>query len=295
MSTEVEQKNEFVTDEDGYTKEVTPSGDVISWSKTIDPGNGLRASIFRGQTKREVDNKIVESVKQASRRIVEQEKALKLGEGLLTPDPEQALPEFKRRDLSADELYAIAHSLTNPAQAQEAQRKLLEAEFGAPIETVRKTLRRTVELDEQLAGKAAGEEFAAKHPEYVLCRENGQTLVKWLVKNKLAPTVKNMEIALANLKDVLILRDPDADTKKDSVVPPPANPAPRPATRPRSASTALDDRDTSVPRGGASNVPTSGPSLEQIEAMTADQFERWAANPSNAAYYEKLVKRASGR
>ena len=287
--------NTFVDDGNGYFKEVNEKGEIVGWSKKIDPGDGLRKTIFKGKTRQEVTDQLEESYRQATRRIVQQEKQIKLGQGMIQPDPEEVLPTFTRRDLTADEQWAIAHGITDATKAPAALRTAIEAEFGAPIETVRQTLRKTAEMDSALRARAEGDKFTAAHPEYIICPENGRTIIAYLEKNKMAPTARNMEIALNDLHEVLKLRDPNQAEVTVPPETPPDNPgATRTDVRPRSASTALTDRNSSATRVQTKSA-LNGPSLEQIELMTASQFEDWSRNPANAAYYEQLVKQKSGR
>lgn len=279
------------SDDEGYTRE----GNL--WVKVIDPGDGSRPSVFKGGTKREVAAKIEESYRQAAKRLRSQELQIKLGQGVVEPDPYEAPQEFKPRQLSAEEKSQIATRILDPQRAPEAVRLMIEAELGAPLDKIRSTLNQGVKNEARQQARDVASQFVAKHPEFEPCAENDRNMIAYLAKRKMAYSLKNLEIAFEDLQGHWILR-PEAgntDVPVQHTDAPPPNPAPSQAARPRSASVAMDDRASSVPRGTRATPTLTGPSLDELDRMSADQFEAWAANPANAAHYERLVAARQSR
>ncbi len=140
------------------------------------------------------------------------------------PDPAKPRHEFKPKSLTPDEQIQIAAEAKQPSTQQTAFRKQLEAELGAPVETVRETLQTVPNLDI----KAEVEQFVAAHAwKDYYPDPGGQNKAKILGflqthNPPLAITANNLEIALETLREELLpvpspVRPPE---------PPPAPPAP---------------------------------------------------------------------
>ncbi len=142
---------------------------------------------FEADTLEELLEKKDAAHENASVALYKTRKAVKLGT-LLEPDPDEPILTFEPRQLTADERVRLTKDLSDPAKAAEAHRALLEAELGAPIETIRTSLRdaeiqkRVVSIQDAIA------QFKKSTPEYVESESNGQTLNKYMEKKQLRYT-----------------------------------------------------------------------------------------------------------
>ncbi len=225
------------------------------WELVVDIGGGAGVQRFKGKTQKEATQALLEGQVNASRKIRQQENLLRVtGGGPLTPDQEEPIPEFKPRELSAEE----------QVDAPRYQ-NYLESQLGAPLETVRTTLRIAQEIKRGMLARAAGEQFTSNHPEFVPSLKNAQTIIGWLEKKGYPATLKNMEIAYDELtKTDGLLEIYDSETSVVPAVVETANAAPIPAVASVSAavpalpwrkrpgsSTGLSRENASAPAGSA--------------------------------------------
>lgn len=169
----------------------------------------------------------------------EQRLANKLGT-LMEPDPDRPLLTFEPRPLSADELVRVNNLAKDPRTAAEANKILLEAELGAPLEDIRRTLRTSEENSRIQSMRYEIELFKAAHPEYVESESNRDTIIQFVTKKKWALTKKNLELAFEELSNDGLLTVQAAappvpepvpvpePTPVVAVVPPPPEPLPAP-------------------------------------------------------------------
>src|SRR6267142_2163838 len=164
-----EEKKKFVTskqfkDESGY-----PVGPI---------------QYFEADTLEELLEKKDAAHENASVALYKTRQQVKLG-AMLEADPEEPIRTFEQRQLSADERIKLTKDLSDPAKAAEAHRTLLEAELGAPLETIRTTLR-DAEIQKRVESiKAAIDAFRKEHPEYIDSESNGDKIKKYMEKKTL--------------------------------------------------------------------------------------------------------------
>ena len=172
----------------------TPTRRVV-YKKVVDLGDGTAPQVFKAATKDELIDKIFEAQVNASKRIKQlKDENRKL---LQNVQPDPALPlSYQPKTLTAEQELELVNELqVNPSGGLA---KALEAMLGAPLEEVRSTLRDVKQRD---AVHAVGNQFIAAHPEYPINTINEKRMAEYLNKNKLAWTLKNLELAFADLQE----------------------------------------------------------------------------------------------
>jgi hypothetical protein len=203
----------------------------------------------------------------------------------LEEDDSEPIPEFKPRELTADEKFAIANKLRDPATMVEAYDELTLARTGAKPEDIAK-LQHKMAKDAQKAKDDAAKvrartealTFQERHPEFVTNEANANAMMTYLTSRKMAVVLKNFEIAYKALTDdgLLILKEPEPEPEPVVVVPEPA-PVPRteepaPATRTRGTAdlpSTIKPTDSSA----STSVRSSRPSAKAIALMSATEFQ----------------------
>lgn len=232
----------------------------------------------------------------AAVKLYETRRANKLGNAL-EPDKDEPIQTYESRALTADERIKVTKALNDPATAPEAYRTLLEAEFGAPAESIREALRQ-VEINKRVAIiQYAIAEFKAAHPEYVESAQNKETLTKYMDKKGYAYTKKNLEIAFEELvrDELLLIRAKAAEPNPAPVVPAAGAPPPPPVipvvatpapvipeesveVRARQSSSGLSRSDSSA-APGAPAPKASGITIRDINRMTAKEYQESLKDP----------------
>lgn len=264
--------------------------------------------IFEAETKDEMISKIKAAHQNAASKFYETKRAVKLGL-LLEPDPDQPIQTFEERQLTADERVRIADEMKNPATADAALTRWLEAKVGAPIETFRENLRETEQNRRIRFVQEQVELFKTDHPEYVESEINRDTLVRYLNKKKWPITKTNLELAFADLvEDGLLITQVARQTTEGvpasvatEEVPPAPNAEPEitvPATaatpiseaavRPRVSSSGLGREHSSVGSTPATIQP-KGITIQEVNAMTSQQYaDRLRTDPTFKEQVEAL-------
>lgn len=252
------------------------------WEVVIDIGGGAGVQRYIGKTKDEVSMKLIEAQQNASRKIRQQERALHLGEG-----PEEFVPEslgsirtFEPEEANEAEVNQLYEDLRNEdrSKAARAHARLTEIQFGAPMQDVRSTLRRTSEIDHVLKCRAAGERFRATHPELKNTLDNAQAIANYCEKKGWDPTFKNLEEAFTRLKRSTNILEFEDDV--ELAPPAPSIPAPVPiSVRSREGSTGLRPSQSTATR----NAPTS-----TAQAQSDAEFRLMVDRMSTDDYLRKL-------
>lgn len=246
----------------------TPSCKVV-----IDLEDGSGVQVFEGKTNEEVIEKLRVAQIHATRKIREQGKELKQ----LRKAPDQAPREtaFSKSELSEDERWRLSLELQDPAKAPVAVKKLVEAEFGAPLEDVRETLKSAQSAVNWQRAAIASQEFVASTPEYFPCTENQTAILDFLNKQGYPVTKANLAFAFAELRqDGLLVERPSNAAPQVSPDPDlpvtPDVPGKVVSIVDRGArSTGL--RPSEGSRGGA--TPKQRYTQAQIEAMSAQEYK----------------------
>jgi len=113
----------------------------------------------------------------------------------------QNVPEFKPRDLSADERLQLSQQLLDPEKAAEARDLLVESAFGAKPDVVAKTLNETNRFMVQQRAVDNYVEFVSMTPGYYDSPANRAALTGWMSKRNWAATVSNFNRAYQHLVD----------------------------------------------------------------------------------------------
>lgn len=255
---------------------------------------------FEGKTQQDLIEKLKAAHMNASVKLYQTRKAVKLGT-VLEPDPEEPIQTFEERQLTADERVKVSKMLNDPATAAEAHQILLEAQFGAPLKTIRARLR-DLEIQTRISAiRDAVEQFKIETPAYVESVSNGENLKQYMEKKNLRYTVKNLKIAFEDLVNdgLLTVRAPEppkaAEPQPAPVPPAAAAPVqvetiPQPVTnapaipveptdvRPRQSSSGLGRDNSSATSGGA--LPkTAGISIRDVNKMSAAEYHEALRNP----------------
>lgn len=199
------------------------------YRKVVDLGDG-KPQVFTASTKDELIEKLFTAQTNASKRINELKSERQKLLATVEPDPEQPNTNYKPRTLSNEEELEIANDLqSNPSGALA---KALEAILGAPLSEVRQTLADVKRRDEVMS---IGKQFIERHPEYPVTAQNEKLMGEYIQKNKLAWTLKNLELAFADLQEAGLVTakgdEPVTPVEEiveevPAVVEPPAPPAP---------------------------------------------------------------------
>lgn len=239
----------------------------------------------------------------------------------------QNVPEFKPRDLTADERLRLSQQLLDPEKAAEARDLLVESAFGAKPEVVASTLNATNRFMVQQRAVDNYVEFVSMTPEYYDSTANRAALTGWMSKRNWAATVSNFnrayqylvgQVGLLELSPEVHQAQPQAPA---AVVPPTPvvpveNPEPKPqvpaAPAPGLGSPQVEQpqakRHSHVPsslNSTVASVATDTPldvnklTVADLEKMPADQYRRNMANPAFRqaadAAYEEQAKRQRAR
>lgn len=286
------------------------AGEVAAkaFRREIDLKDGSGVQVFEADTAEEFADKLAEAQLNATKKIKEltaDNKDLRR-RALAEPvrgedDPDGPMPEFKGRELSADEQFALGQRLQNPATAAGALREAIEAGLGASLDQVRRALRLAEEMPRQMRGRQAAEQFLLNHPEFITNAANQKELFEYMEHpdRRMALTVQNFEKAFAACKaaGLLQLQDVNATATKGNGNGKGASPADSgdgaaPDNRPRFASTSVVTRGSGTPRGPSGpKMPTA----EEIDKMSAKEHARWLRNPEFVKHEERLIEQQSRR
>jgi len=129
----------------------------------------------------------------------------------IAPEVERIEPlvNFVEKPLSPEDRFTISQELNDPEKFESARDKLFESAVGVKPEILRATLNKTQLQTEQLVARQNCQEWMYQHPEVYQCQENVNTVVDYMVKNGLKPTVKNFEFAQLQMQEAgLLLSSP---------------------------------------------------------------------------------------
>lgn len=175
-----------------------------AFRREIDLKDGSGVQVFEGDTAEEVMDKLAEAQANATRKIADlSEKNKNLNRRVLAQpesgegDPDGPMIEFRPREFTSDEAFALGQRLQNPGTAAAALREAIEAGLGATFDQVRKALRRAETTPRQIRGREAAEQFLLNHPELITDEYNQKELFGYMEhpSRRMALTVQNFEIA----------------------------------------------------------------------------------------------------
>lgn len=128
---------------------------------------------------------------------------LGIGEDEVVPENAQRFSdplEFNPRELTQDERYDISRRLLDPTTSAEAASALVEAQLGAPLSQIGRTMQTIQQDNISLRAKVEANAFVAENPDYYKCQENFEALASWIVRYNLAPVKDNFQKAYDTLK-----------------------------------------------------------------------------------------------
>lgn len=214
---------------------IVPSQGTKQVSRTIDLGDGSGKQVFTAATADELLDKLTTAQENATRKIRQQEFELKRTVRA-RPEREETSTFKQPRDLSADELFALANELQKNPQA--AIDKLVEAQTGKSLKQLGETITK-YEAAERV--NAADTQFLLNHQEDFLPSTNNAKLInKFLVDEKLPHTAKNLEYAFQELTEsgLLDVASPDEAQKQNERI------AVQPHTRRKPLSTGISNNQS---------------------------------------------------
>ena len=284
------------------------AGEAKQFRREIDLGDGSGKQVFEAESAEELNDKLVDAQTNATRKIREQNQELQTlrRAALNAPargqdDPDGPMPEFKGRELTGDEAFAIGQRLANPATAAAALREAIEANLGASLEDVRRTLRLAQMTPRELHGKEAAEVFLLNHPEFVTNASNQKEIFDYMrhPDRRMALTVQNFERAFQACKAAGLLQlhengnatagNGNGTSTNGAAADSAANGG---TSTPRFASTSVVTRGSGTPRGSAGpKMPTA----EEIERMGPNEHKKWLAVPGFMEHEELLIQQQSRR
>lgn len=273
-----------------------PAEIVYEYQPTDDNGRPLGAKqVFKGATWEEIATKIADANKNVIKLNRELNKKYRLGELA----PEDALPdnaerldreavEFRPRQLTDEERYQISKDLLDPEKFDEATDRMLEAKIGASPKRITEVLTHAQEDIAAMRAEKEAKLFVQANPDYYVCPENFKTMVNWMIKNQLAPTRDNFQLAFDRLKAIgLLLEAPIVreDKPENTPVVTPANSQqePEPVSRitnvePQTQTKRTPRVASGLTRDNASDVGTPSKSVKlsvaDIERMSAEEYKK---------------------
>jgi|SRR5579885_84946 len=253
--------------------------------------------VFEADTQAELIEKLKAAHQNASTALYRTRQAAKLG-GLINVEPDMDTPvkTYEETVLSADDRVKLAAALKDPANTPHVIKKLMES-FGCPADEIREMLQERANQKRIDFAQQQAALFAEAHPEYIGSEHNNDRMLRYLNKNNLACTKKNLEIAYAELTSagLLTIQQPVEQT---STVTPVAEEIPAAAAsaseqaipasattdapisaaptevRPKSSSSGLSSRGSSAASAAGAAPKAIGITAQDVMKMTAEDFDR---------------------
>jgi len=260
------------------------ANDQGQYVAVIDMEDGSRPQRFIGDSHRSVADQLMTAQLHATTHIGQQRSRIR---ELETPEPGTAPQRFERRPLSADDRFRVVADMSDPTKAPEAIKTVVEAEFGAPIETVRERLNTAAETDQAAQAAQETRQFMEETPDFFPSQHNNQLLVSHMQMSGMAPTKKNFGIAYERLRDAGLLQaKPDVEPPPREAIPSPGTTRPRPIV---THSTGIRSSDSSATPEMRQRQPKY--TRDAIEKMPAKEYQdRYKNEPGFRAAVDKLYE-----
>ena len=271
----------------------------VTWINDGEPVNGVVTAMinledgsqqkFKGASYKEVAEQLATAQENASRAI----KTLRAGMQI-----EPAHPRKNRatpKPMTAGERLTVAAELQDPAKADKAVTRIVEATVG-PIDVIREAINSRDDEDEAAEAQAAAETFRANTPDWYPSAHNLETLTEYMRNMNIAPTVNNFSIAFDKLRAARLLQarpqetEPTQEGEPERIAPQSERIAPQPATRPRGTmlTTGIRASDTS---GHGPVAPRPRYTKADIEKMSNETYrQKVTSEPGFAALVDALYK-----
>ena len=211
----------------------------------------------------------------------------------LQAEPNQPIPTFEERQLSADERVRIANLMKDPSSAAEGIKTLIEAQLGAPLDVVRDKLRRVEISDRVATANDEVEKFKAETPDYVECENNSFNMNKYMSKRGLSYTKANLLTAYKSLKasGLLTLRAVTPTSLAPAPAPKPVVLSQPTELRPTTSSSGLRRDNASAAAPTAAQRKTGNLSIRDINKMSAAEYEQRMKDPEFRRQVDSLYER----
>ena len=206
----------------------------------------------------------------------------------------QPLINFVEKPLSPEDRFTISQQLADPEQFESARDKLFESAIGVKPADLRDTLNRTQLQTEQLVARQNCQEWMYEHPEVYQCQENVNTVVDYMVKNGLKPTVKNFEFAQLQMQEAgLLLSSPIV---REAPVPEPVTPTPVALVveapklqEPVQEPIRISEPPVSQAEPSATVIPTVEKRQSQVPSSLNNRISSSTGNDATPSVIEKLT------
>jgi hypothetical protein len=185
-----EDEPQVKTFEDGSSIEIEKTK-TRGWKATLrshedDP----RPEVFYGRTKDELLERVMHAKINATRKIREQNRTIKLGVNQAQPAQQATaptVPEVRVRELTADEKFEIQTKLQ--ADPDLAMQEWFQKKTGRTLEQlvalVEDGAKQGQRANAELESEAVAREFMQRCPDYLATVRNYQTIIGYLAKHKL--------------------------------------------------------------------------------------------------------------
>ena len=201
------------------------------------------------------------------------------------------------RELSADERFQLAADLQDPAKAQEAMDRLIEARTGAKPAAIGQTLATLQERENVQRMKAEAYTFVANNPDYYPSDENKAKMIQALQLKRLDMTSNNLQIVYDELQSqgLLIERPGDDEQQEQPGTRQAAEPAsesnlPR-QTRPRQVSTSSGMRASQTSATPPPREPVTRITRAQLEQMSSEEYAEKMRDPKFVQMVNQMPRR----
>lgn len=254
-----------------------------SWRAILDSGTGAPAEVFYGNTKDELLQNVMAAKIQATKKIREQNREIKLGKN--QPQVTQRTEEPRTHALTADDIQDLKLKLAdNPALAFDTY---VQKETGFTLTELKLMALEGRRASQKMAADEVSRAFVNNVPDYFVSPANAQAVQGWLTRYKLNKilndnnwdvltyelydkglwTLDNLVEAYEDLRDNNLLESKSAtEVEKEEeaeAVPPPA-----PVTR-QLRGTGLRVREL---RGGKP-TPASLPAPTNLDSLSDKEIE----------------------
>lgn len=155
--------------------------DNKGWKATLDAGTGGQPEVFRGHTKDEMYQNLMAGKINATKKIREQNRKIKLGN--VQPSQDEP-PRTVARKLSADDVTQLKIEMQDDPDV--AMDNYFQKKTGMSLAQLTQAAINGNAAQMELAREQIGRAFAASHPDYLPIQDNYIAMMSWLAKYKLS-------------------------------------------------------------------------------------------------------------
>lgn len=278
--------------------------DNKGWKATLDAGTGGQPEVFRGHTKDEMYQSLMAGKINATKKIREQNRKIKLG--VAQPTTEEQ-PRGVARKLNADDVTQLKIELQDDPDV--AMDNYFLKKTGMSITQLTQAAANGNAAQMELHREQVGRQFASAHPDYYPVQDNYVAMMSWLAKYKLSKqlvlsdtdsegnvTKQGNEVQVMNelvargRYTLETLTEAFEDLKEDGLLVFPASPTTeRPAARvteevpevispttirrPRGSLGIRTKETTNMPATRTEQVLNRTPTYEELDKMTTKEIE----------------------